>query len=400
MQFIDQLDITNKKLLFRVDFNVPLDGKTITDDNRIRAALPTLQYALDRNAAVIVCAHLGKPKGEVHPELSLAPVAARLAELLECNVDLAPDCVGNEVERMAAELKPGRILMLENLRFHKEEQGKTPEDRGDFGARLASLADIYVNDAFGVAHRANASVVDIPAHSPICCAGFLLKKEWEYLGKALKNPARPYVAISGGAKVSTKLGILHNLLGKVDDIIIGGAMANTFMLAKGYEVGRSLVEKDLVDEARTIMDKAESSGSTLHLPTDFVYAEDVKAQKASGVCAADAIPANSMALDIGPETAAAFNAVLKKAKTIVWNGPMGLFEVPAFAEGSLSLCRTMADLEDALTIVGGGDTDAVVHQAGLADRFSFISTGGGSFLEFLEGKELPGFKALKECVKK
>lgn len=400
MQYIDQMDIKGKKLLFRVDFNVPLDGSTITDDNRIRAVVPTLRYAMEQGAAVIVCAHLGKPKGQVVPELTLAPIAKRLGELLETDVALAPDCVGPDVESMAASLQPGQVMMLENLRFHKEEQGKTAEDRGDFGKQLASLADIYVNDAFGVAHRANASVVDVPAHAKDCCIGFLMKKEWEYLGTALADPKRPFVAVSGGAKVSSKLGILYNLLGKVDHIIIGGAMANTFLAAQGHGVGKSLVENDLFDEALKIMETARQKGSQIHLPQDFVYADSPDADKADGSCGADCIPEDMMVLDIGPESIETFKKVLDGAGTVVWNGPMGLFETPAFAEGSMELCKAMADMPEAVTIVGGGDTDAVVHKAGLTERFSFISTGGGSFLEFLEGKELPAFKALKECFAK
>lgn len=400
MKFIDQADIQGKKLLFRVDFNVPLDGDVITDDNRIQAAIPTLKYALEKGAAVILCAHLGKPKGKVVPELSLAPVAKRTAELLGVDVPLAFDSVGENARIMAAELKPGQAMMLENLRFNPEETGKTEEARGEFGKQLASLADVYVNDAFGVAHRENASVVDIPKYAKECCAGFLLKKELEYLGDALSDPKRPYVCISGGAKVSSKLGILNNLLGKVDDIIIGGAMANTFLLAQGQSVGNSLVEKDLVDEANAVMEKAEKAGTKLHLPVDFVYAEDHTATEKSGACTADSVPDNVMVLDIGPKTVELFTSVIAQSKTIVWNGPMGLFETPAFAEGSFAVCRAIADLDDCISIVGGGDTDAVVHALHMADKFSFISTGGGSFLEFLEGKELPAFKALKECTAK
>ncbi|WP_319584788.1 phosphoglycerate kinase [uncultured Pseudodesulfovibrio sp.] len=400
MLFIDQVDIAGKKMLFRVDFNVPIEDGVITDDNRIRAALPTIQYALDQGASVILCAHLGKPKGKVVPELSLGPVANRTGELLGKGVALMPGRIGDQAVKMAAELAPGQVIMLDNLRFNPEETGKTPEERGDFGKLLASLADVYVNDAFGVAHRENASVVDVPGHAKVCCAGFLLKREYEYLGEALKDPKRPYVCVSGGAKVSTKLGILNNLLGKVDDIIIGGAMANTFLLAKGYDVGQSLVEPDLVDAAADIMAKAESMGSVLHLPVDFRYAKTPKAKQAEGECRAEDIPSDALVLDIGPETIADFVSVLERAKTVVWNGPMGLFETTAFAKGSLAVCKAIAGLEDALTIVGGGDTDAVVHLMQLDDKFSFISTGGGSFLEFLEGKELPAFKALKECMSK
>ena len=400
MLFIDQVDIAGKKVLFRVDFNVPLENGVITDDNRIQAAIPTLKYALDNGASIILCAHLGKPKGKVVPELSLEPVANRTSELLGVDVELVPGLLGDLATEKAASLKPGQVLMLDNLRYNPEETGKTPEERGDFGKRLASLADIYVNDAFGVAHRENASVVDIPKYAPQSCGGFLLKKELEFLGDALQAPKRPYVCISGGAKISSKLGILNNLLGKVDDIIIGGAMANTFMLAKGYEVGKSLVETNLVDDAKSIMAKAESMGSTLHLPVDFVYADAPDAVEVGGVCAAENIPADAMVLDIGPVTIKNFVSVLKQSKTTVWNGPMGLFETPAFATGSKAVCETVAHLDDVLSIVGGGDTDAVVHMMHLADKFSFISTGGGSFLEFLEGKELPAFTALKESLNK
>lgn len=399
MKFIDEVSLNGKTVLIRVDFNVPLDKGVITDDNRIRAALPTLRYILDQGAALVVCAHLGKPKGAPVPELSLAPVARHLGELLGMDVPLASDCVGPEVERLVAALQPGKVLMLENLRFHAEELGKTPEARGDFGKRLASLCDVFVNDAFGVAHRPNASVVDLPAHAPTCCAGFLMKKEWEYLQMAIASPERPYVAISGGAKVSSKLAILKNLLGKVDHLVIGGAMANTFLLALGHGVGNSLAERDMLDEARVILDEAKARGVDVHLPSDVVYAHRVEDERPAGTCPVGSVPEGAVILDVGPETVKEYCSALRSARTVVWNGPMGLFEREAFAVGSLSLCRCIADLEDARTIVGGGDTDAVVHLAGLADRFSFISTGGGAFLEFMEGKELPGFKALKEYSK-
>lgn len=398
MKFIDQVDIKGKKILFRVDFNVPQCDGIISDDNRIAAAIPTLKYALEQGASIILCAHLGKPKGKIVPELTLAPVAKRTSELLGVDVQMAPNTIGYEAKQMAKDLQPGQAMMLENLRFDPMETGKTPKERGDFGKQLAAMADIFVNDAFGVAHRENASVVDVPKHAPNCCCGFLLKREFEYLGDALRDPRRPYVCVSGGAKVSTKLGILNNLLGKVDDIIIGGAMANTFLLAQGHNVGNSLVEEDLVDDALAIMKKAEKLRSKLHLPVDFKYAYSHKATEAEGVCNADSIPKEALVLDIGPKTIIKFVTVLAQSKTIVWNGPMGLFETPAFAEGSLAVCRAIAELKDSISIVGGGDTDAVVHLLDLADDFSFISTGGGSFLQFLEGKELPAFTALKECM--
>lgn len=399
MKFIDQLDITGKKLLIRVDYNVPLKDGHITDDHRMTSSLPTLTYALEQEAAVIICCHLGKPKGAVVPELSLRPVAEHLSELLGKPVPLAPDSVGPEVETMAAALKPGQVMMLENLRFHLEETSKNIAELSAHGKKLAALADVYVNDAFGVAHRANASVVGAPEHAKDCCGGFLLKKEWDYLGTALKAPARPFVAISGGAKVSSKLAVLKNLLGLVDDLIIGGAMANTFLLAKGMRLGGSLVEEDLVEDAREIMDIAASKGTTLHLPTDFIYAQGTDATAALGVCRAQGeacLGQNEMVLDIGPETAASYAEIIGRAQTVVWNGPMGLFENPAFAAGSKAVCVAVAGCRG-VSIVGGGDTDAMLNQFGLSDKVTFISTGGGSFMEFMEGRELPGFKALKEC---
>ena len=399
MRHIDDLKISGKKLLIRVDYNVPLENGVITDDNRIRQSVPTLEYALKEGAALILCAHLGSPKGKVVPELTLKPAAEHLAGLLGRPVALAPDCVGPEVEKMAAALEPGQVMMLENLRFHAEETGKTAEERGDFGARLAALADVYVGDAFGVAHRVNASVVDAPKAAGECCLGFLMKKEWEFLGEALRDPGRPYVAVSGGAKVSSKLGIINNLLGKVDDLIIGGAMANTFLLAQGKPVGASLVEADLLDVARGVLADAEEKGTRLHLPVDVVCGRSVKDEEPMGTFGTGWIPEDAMILDIGPKTAEAYVGILAKAGTTVWNGPMGLFENPAFSAGTMAVCRTIAG-NHGVTIVGGGDTDVVVHKAGLEKDFSFISTGGGSFLEFLEGKELPAFKALKECSKK
>ncbi len=398
MKFIDQIDIKGKKILMRVDFNVPLDGKNITDDNRIRAGLKTINYVLEQGAALIVCSHLGKPKGKVAPALSLDPVARRLSQLTGREVKLAPGCVGSEVEALAAAVEPGQILMLENLRFYPEETGKTPEERGDFGRNLAKLADIYLNDAFAVAHRENASVVDIPKYSKVCCAGFLMRSELEYLGGILDDPRHPYVAVSGGAKVSSKLGIIDSLMGKVDHFIIGGAMANTFLLAQGHGIGKSLAERDLVDKAKKIIASAKASGTNLHLPVDVVLGKDVSDSSPSGVVSVDAVPEDAMILDIGPETVKDFIAALDGVGTVVWNGPMGLFENPAFAKGSLDLCRAIAGL-DAVTIVGGGDTDAVVHGSGMADKFTYISTGGGAFLEFMEGKELPAYKALRECGK-
>lgn len=396
MNFLDQMDIKGKRLLIRVDYNVPLKNGVITDDHRIRAGLPTVKYALDQGASVILCSHLGKPKGKVDPTLSLAPAAARLGELLGKPVAMAPDCVGEDVSQMASALKPGELLMLENLRFHEDEE----KNGADFAKALAKLADVYVCDAFGTAHRAHASMVGVPAASKACCGGFLLKKEWEYLGEAVEKPARPFAAITGGAKVSSKLGVLTNFLDKVDILLIGGAMANTFMAAQGLEIGASLVETGLFEDALKIIKLAKEKGVTLLLPADFVVSMDagkpIAEMKASGTYGCKEIPSGAVILDIGPETVQNYAAALAPAKTVVWNGPMGAFENPDFAAGSIELGKAVAAL-DAVTIVGGGDTDALVHMAGIAEKISFISTGGGASLEFLEGKELPAFKALKEC---
>jgi phosphoglycerate kinase len=394
MLFLDQVDISGKRLLIRVDYNVPLDGNRITDDNRIAASLPTLRHALDQGASLVLCSHLGRPKGEVRSEFSLRPVAARLQELLGREVRMAPDCIGAETEALAGDLAPGQVLMLENLRFHAGETKNDPE----FSRSLAAMGDVYVNDAFGVSHRAHASVVGVTGHMDVCCGGFLLKKEWEYLGEALKDPARPYVAIVGGSKVSSKLGILNALLDKVDSIIIGGAMANTFRKAQGLGVGTSLVENDKLDDAMQVMVRAQESGVRLYLPVDVIMGTGPKGEVASGVRPYQDIPEDEMILDSGPASHVLFSEVLKTARTVVWNGPVGAFENPAFAQGSLGLCHTVAALTDALTIVGGGDTGAIIHQVGLEENFSFLSTGGGSFLEFLEGRELPAFKALEECA--
>ncbi|HKK31946.1 MAG TPA: phosphoglycerate kinase [Desulfomicrobiaceae bacterium] len=394
MLFLDQVDISGKRLLIRVDYNVPLDGNRITDDNRIAASLPTLRHALDQGASLVLCSHLGRPKGEVRSEFSLRPVAARLQELLGREVRMAPDCIGAETEALAGDLAPGQVLMLENLRFHAGETKNDPE----FSRSLAAMGDVYVNDAFGVSHRAHASVVGVTGHMDVCCGGFLLKKEWEYLGEALTDPARPYVAIVGGSKVSSKLGILNALLDKVDSIIIGGAMANTFRKAQGLGVGTSLVENDMLDDAMQVMVRAQESGVRLYLPVDVIMGTGPKGEVASGVRPYQDIPDDEMILDSGPASHVLFSEVLKTARTVVWNGPVGAFENPAFAQGSLGLCHTVAALTDALTIVGGGDTGAIIHQVGLEENFSFLSTGGGSFLEFLEGRELPAFKALEECA--
>ena len=392
MLFLDQVDIRDKRVIMRVDYNVPLNDGVITDDNRIRASLPTINYILEKGASLVHCSHLGKPKGEKRPELSLKPVAERLQELLDRDVIMAPDCIGEEVFALAQNLKPGQVMLLENLRFHPGEQKNDP----DFARELAKMGEVYVNDAFGVAHRAHASVVGVVKNISVCCAGLLLEKEWKYLSRALQNPERPFVAVSGGAKVSSKLGILNSLLDKVDCLLIGGAMANTFLRAQGVNMGRSLVEEDLIPEAREILAKARQKGVSLYLPVDFIAGTGPDGEIGSGVCPYQDIPQEEMALDIGPATHILFTEALKCARTVVWNGPMGAFENSHFAMGSKNLAETIASL-DALTIVGGGDTDALIHKAGLTGKFSFISTGGGSFLQFLEGRELPAFKALEEC---
>jgi len=393
---IDEMDIAGRKLLVRVDYNVPLQGGVITDDLRIRASLPTLEYALSKGCSLILCSHLGKAKGAPDPKFSLAPAARRLAELLGREVKMAPDCLGEATRAMAGALKPGEILMLENLRFHP---GETAGD-ADFAKEVMAMAEVYVNDAFGTAHRPHASMVAFPAVAAKCCAGFLLMKEWKFLGEAVESPTRPFVAVSGGAKVSSKLGVLNNLLPKVDAMVIGGAMANTFLAAQGYKVGKSLVEPDLFDAALGIMDEAKKRGVGFYLPVDCIISKDAGKPLAemcpAGQAPFAAIPDDAVVLDIGPVTAGLFALVIEPARTVVWNGPMGAFENPAFAQGSFTLAHIVAGVRG-LSIVGGGDTDVVVHQAGLAEKMAFISTGGGASLEFLEGKELPAFAALKEC---
>lgn len=398
MRFLDEMEIDGKRLFVRVDYNVPMKDGVITDDTRIQASLPTLNLALSKGASLVLCSHLGKAKGAPDPQFTLAPAAKRLSELLGRPVAFAPDCVGPEVEQMAAALKPGEVLLLENLRFHP---GETKGDM-DFAKALAKLGEVYVNDAFGTAHRPHASVSGVPALMASCCGGLLLKREWEYLGKALHDPVRPYVAVTGGAKVSTKLAVLEHLLGKVDELIIGGAMANTFLKAQGLEVGKSLVEDHLLDEARLILSKAVEKGVRIVLPVDVVITKDtdkpLNEMTPAGAVSVKAIPADASALDVGPETVVLFSKVLAPAKTVVWNGPMGAFENPAFAGGTMGVAKVLAGL-DAVTVIGGGDTDAAVHASGLAGKMSFISTGGGASLEFMEGKELPAFKALREYGK-
>ena len=393
MKYIDELDIKGKRVLFRFDFNVPLDSNLkITDDTRIRAGLPTLNYALDENAKVIITSHLGRPKGKVHPECSLAPIAKRLSRLLNKEVILIDDCVGPGVKQSIDGMKPGDVLLLENLRFHLEEE----ENDDHFAKELASFADVYVDDAFGNAHRSHASNVGITKYAKVCGAGFLIKKELTYLKKALDKPARPFVAIIGGSKVSGKLEALVNLIEKVDKMIIGGGMAFTFLKALGYEVGQSIIEDDLIGKALQVMETAKKLGVKFYLPVDFVIAEKKSAEAESKIVPVQEINGRWMGLDIGPATITLFTEALNNAKTIVWNGPMGVFEIDAFGRGTAALVHSIAN-SYAMTIVGGGDTDVAVHKTGESDKITFISTGGGASLELLEGKILPAIQALEDC---
>lgn len=388
---VKDIAVTGKKVFVRVDYNVPMDKSGhITDDTRIRATLPTIRYLLTEGAAVILASHLGRPKGAPAPEYSLAPVAKRLSELLGQEVLFAADCVGAEAEAKAAQLKPGQVLLLENLRFHKEEEKN--DER--FAQSLARLADVAVNDAFGVSHRAHASVEGITKFVPMV-AGFLMEKEIAFLGQAVTNPTRPFVAIIGGAKVSDKIGVIENLLGKVDTLIIGGGMANTFLRAQGFATGKSLVEEDKVELAATLIDQAKAKGLKLLLPTDVVIADRFAADAAWRVAGVAEIDPEWMVLDIGPETAKAFGEAVQGAKTVVWNGPMGVFEFDAFAKGTEAVAKAVAG-SGATSIVGGGDSIAALEKVGLAARITHISTGGGASLEFLEGKVLPGIAALAD----
>ena len=381
---IRDLDLNGKRVFMRVDFNVPLaaGGKEITSDKRIKASLPSIQYALDHGAALILASHLGRPKGKPNAEMSLAPCAARLAQLLGKPVAMAPDCIGPQVEAMLP--KPGEVLLLENLRFHSEEEKNDPE----FSRQLAALCDVYVNDAFGSAHRAHASTVGMIAYVKQAAAGLLMDKELEYLTKVTKNPERPCVAILGGAKVSDKIEVIQNLMKVVDRLLIGGAMAYTFLRARGESTGKSLVEEDKIELARELM---ASSGDKLLLPVDHVVASEFKAGAESEVVTQ--IPEGKMALDIGPQTIALYEGVIAGAKTIIWNGPMGVFEMPPFDKGTVALAKAVA-ASGAVSVVGGGDSEKAIKSAGVADKISHVSTGGGASLEFLGGIELPGVKAL------
>ena len=392
---IKDIDLSSKKVLVRVDFNVPLDEKqNITDDTRIKAALPTIKYLLKKKCSVILISHLGRPKSKFIPEMSLKPVAKRLSKYLEGNhpVFMAPDCRGTEVEKMATNMRPRSILLLENLRFHPEEKNNDE----NFAKELASLADFFVQDAFGTVHRAHASTASVPKFLPNAC-GFLLAKEIEYLGKTLEKPGRPFLAILGGAKVSGKIEVIENLLKKVDTLIIGGAMAYTFLKAEGIKVGSSKVEEDKIDLAKDILKRANEKNVTFLLPCDHVIAENIDGTSEAKVTDTD-IADGWIGVDIGPVTLNRYAGVIKSAKTIVWNGPMGIFEVDKFSQGTLKIAQLLAEATNngAVTIIGGGDSVAAVAKAKLTNKMSHISTGGGASLEFLEGKQLPGIVALKD----
>ena len=392
MKSIKDLDLKQKRVLIRVDFNVPLDeNSSITDDARIKASLSTIQYAVNQGAKVILMSHMGRPKGKVDKKKSLIPVARRLSELLGTSVNMAPDCIGDKVKAMVNALKAGEVLLLENLRFHAEEEKNNPE----FAKELASLGDVYINDAFATAHRAHASTAGVCDYIKECGAGFLLLKEVEYINRALKSPERPFAAILGGAKVSDKLELVENLLEKADKILIGGGMAFTFIKALGQGIGKSLVEEELLEKARSILEKARAKGVKLYLPVDAVCAADPKAAQATSIATIQEIPGDLMGLDLGPASIALFSEALDGCKTIVWNGPMGVFEVDAFAAGTMAVAKDVAACKG-LTIVGGGDTDAALHKSALTDKVSFVSTAGGAFLEMLGGRVLPGVAVLEK----
>jgi len=392
---VADINFRDQKVLVRVDFNVPLNDKQrITDDRRIRAALPTIRKILDDGGTVIACSHLGRPKGKFVPEMSLRPVADRLSDLLGREVRFAEDCIGPEASNLIDKLTAGDCVLLENLRFHAEETANDPE----FARKLASLADIYVNDAFGSAHRAHASTEGVTRHFSQAVAGYLMEKEIEYLGHALADPKRPFVAILGGAKISGKIDVIRNLMDKVDKLLIGGGMVFTFTKAMGYSIGDSLVEDDKVDLARELFAAVKNSNAELILPTDVVVATEISDGADTQVVAIDKIPNGMKGLDIGPATIRLFSEALTDAGTVLWNGPMGVFETRPFAEGTFAMARLLAQLTEkgAVTIVGGGDSAAAVAQAGLEDKLSHISTGGGASLEFIEGKQLPGVAALTD----
>ena len=410
---IRDVELKGKRVLVRVDFNVPLANGEVQDDTRIESALPTLRFILEAGGSAILMSHLGRPKGQPSAEYSLAPVAKRLAKLLDVDVEFAPDCIGAEVQALADTLEPGQVLLLENLRFHPEEEGKVtlPDDASeeaqteakaamakaqrDFAQQLASLADIYVCDAFGTAHRAHASMAAVPALFEERVAGFLLEQEIQYLGKAIREPERPFMAILGGAKISGKIDVIRNLLDKVDTIIVGGGMVYTFYKAKGLPVGNSLVEDDRIEMALETLKQIEEKGVKFLLPIDHVVADAFNVGAQTRIVEEDGIPDEWMALDIGPKSIELFSNEISRCRTVVWNGPMGCFEMAPFAEGTMAIAKAVAEA-DCVSVIGGGDSVSAVNKSGLADQMTHISTGGGASLEFLEGKALPGIEALSD----
>lgn len=389
---IEQIDVAGKRVFVRADFNVPLEGGKITNDRRIRASLPTIQYLLDKGASVVVSSHLGRPKGKVKPELSLKPVAERLAELLGKPVKFAPDCIGPEVEKMAKELKPGEILCLENLRFHEEEEKNDPE----FTKKLAALADLYVSDAFGTVHRAHASTEGVAHYLRPAVAGFLIAKELKYLGGAMADPKRPLVAILGGAKVGSKIGVINKLMEICDTLVIGGGMAYTFLKAQGYSIGDSLFDAESFETAKQILKTAAEKKISLVLPRDVVVCQKLEAGAPTQVVPATAIPDGWSGADVGPQTVEEISKIAKGAGTIVWNGPVGVFEIDQFAKGTRAIAEALV-ASGAVTILGGGETAAAAEEFGLDDKMSHVSTGGGASLEFLEGRVLPGIATLDDA---
>lgn len=392
---IDKVNLKSKRVLVRVDFNVPLDENLkITDDIRITSSLPTIKKIIGDGGRCILMSHLGRPKGGPNPKYSLKPVAVRLGELLEMDVKFAPDCIGDQVKAIVASMNDGEVLLLENLRFHPEEEKNVPE----FAQQLSELGDVYINDAFGSAHRAHASTEGVTKFIKICASGYLMQKELDYLGEAIANPVRPFTAILGGSKISGKIDVIENLLPKVDNLLIGGGMAYTFYKAMGYEIGSSLLEEEKIDLAKQMLEKFKTSKAKVLLPKDNVVAAEFKNEAPSAVVDADKIPSDKMGLDIGPKTIEEFKNVILSSKTIIWNGPMGVFEFDNFANGTDTIAGALAEAtrNGAITIIGGGDSAAAIKKAGLDDKVSHVSTGGGASLEFLEGKILPGVEALND----
>lgn len=388
---IKDVDVKGKRVFCRVDFNVPMKDGQITDETRIRAALPTIQYLIEQGAKVILASHLGRPKGKVNEEMRLTPVAKRLSELLEKEVKKTDEAYGDTVKSVIDSMNEGDVLLLENVRFYPGEEKNDPE----LAKAFAELADVYVNDAFGAAHRAHASTEGIAHYLP-AVSGFLMEKEIEVLGKALSNPDRPFTAIIGGAKVKDKIGVIENLLEKVDNLIIGGGLAYTFVKAKGHEIGKSLLEEDKIELAKSFMEKAEQKGVKFYMPVDAIVADDFSADANTKVVSIEEIPSDWEALDIGPKTREIYKDVIQKSKLVIWNGPMGVFEIDKFAEGTRAVARALAEANDTYSVIGGGDSAAAVEKFGLADKMSHISTGGGASLEFMEGKQLPGVVALND----